>query len=224
MEILYWMLLIIGGFLFGSVMFCEIIPKKVLQKDIYNISIDNNPGAFNVFKHCGKKIGILCLLLDVLKGFVPVLLASLLMDANNIVFSFVMVAPALGHVLGLFNNFHGGKGIATSFGIMFGLIPVTWIGIVTLAALFIMFSTVIKIKNASIRSVVVYAIFAILTCTVLGILGMIFVAIGCMFVAILPIVKFLFSKKGLIENSYRDNTTVNDSYCNSESINTNKNS
>lgn len=213
MEILYWVLLIVGGFLLGSIMFCELIPKKILHKDISKISVDNNPGAFNVFKHCGKKVGIPCLLLDVLKGFIPVLLASLLMDANNIAFSLVMVAPALGHAVGLFNHFHGGKCIATSFGIMFGLVPVTWIGIVTLAAFYIMFSTVIKIKNAAIRSVVVYAIFAVVVCTVLGILGMTYAAVGCGLVAVLPITKFLFSKKGLVENKYKDESVMNDRIC-----------
>ena len=77
MEILYWMLLTLGGFLLGGIMFSQWIPKRLTGKDICKISVDNNPGTFNAFKHCGKKIGLLCLLLDVLKGFVPVLLATL---------------------------------------------------------------------------------------------------------------------------------------------------
>ena len=211
MEILYWTLLIVGGFLLGSIMFCELIPKLVLHKDIYAISVDNNPGAFNVFKHCGKKIGIPCLLLDVLKGFIPVLLASLLMNTNSIAYSFVIVAPALGHAVGLFNRFHGGKCISTSFGIMFGLIPISWIGIVTLAALYILFSTAIKIKNAGIRSVVVYAIFAVIVCTALILTGKIYAAVGCGLMALLPIVKFLCSKNGLVKNDYLDTNAINES-------------
>jgi len=123
MQYLYWMLLIVGGFLLGSIMFCEIVPKKVLHKSIYEISTDNNPGVFNVFKHCGNKVGILCLLLDVLKGFITVLVASLLMDTHNIAFSFVLFAPALGHAVGMFNHFHGGKCIAISFGKCLDLYP-----------------------------------------------------------------------------------------------------
>ncbi len=205
MQYLYLMLLIVGGFLFGSIMFCEIIPKKVLHKDICEISVDNNPGAFNVFKHCGKKIGIPCLLLDVLKGFIPVLLASLLMDTHSIAFSFVLVAPALGHAVGLFNQFHGGgKCIAVSFGIMLGLLPVTYKPLVTLIALYVLFSTVIKIKNAAIRSIIVYVVFAVVICTVLGMSGNIYAAVGCGLLALLPIVKFLCSKNGLVKNDYRD--------------------
>lgn len=202
MEIFYWLLLIVGGFLLGSVMFCELIPKTFLHKSIYEISIDNNSGAFNVFKHCGKKIGILCLFLDVIKGFIPVILASLFMNAKIIAFPFVMVAPALGHAIGLFNHFHGGKCIAVSFGIMFGLIPVTWVGIVVLATLYILFSTVAKIKNAAKRSVVVYALFATIVCITLGVLDLIYAAIGCALLAIIPIVKFVFTKKGMVDNRF----------------------
>lgn len=210
MDILYWNLFIAVGFLLGSIMFCEFIPKKLSHKDIYKISVDNNPGAFNVFKHCGKKIGIPCLLLDMLKGFIPVFLASIVMDTENILFSFVMVAPVLGHAIGLFNRFHGGKCIATSFGVLLGLIPVTWIPVVTLAVFYILFSTVVKIKNASIRSVVVYALFAAVMCTVLGILRMPSCSIGCGFISLLPIVKFLCSKNGLVKNDYRDEAVADD--------------
>lgn len=204
MEVLYWTLLVVGGFLLGGIMFSQWIPKLLAGKDIYKESVDNNPGAFNAFKHCGKKIGTLCLVLDILKGFVPVILASLLMNANSIAFSFVMFAPAFGHAVGLFNKFHGGKCIATSFGVLAGLLPITWIPFAVLAALYIFFSVVLKIKNAAKRSVVVYALFLLVSCTVLGVLGAIFVAVGCGLVAVLPIVKFLFSKKGLVDNKFHD--------------------
>ena len=95
MNALIWLLLIVGGFLSGSLMFCKIIPKLFQHKDICEISDDHNPGAFNVFRHCGKKVGIVCLLLDVLKGFVPVLLASMLMETNGALFTLVMIMPVL---------------------------------------------------------------------------------------------------------------------------------
>ncbi len=194
-----------GGFLLGSMMFSQWIPKLLAGKDLFNESADNNPGAFNAFKHCGKKIGTLCLVLDILKGFVPVFLASLLMNASSIAFSFVMFAPALGHAVGLFNKFHGGKCVATSFGVLAGLLPITWIPFAVLAGLYIFFSVVLKIKNAAKRSVVVYALFLLVSCTVLGVLGKAYVACGCGLIAVLPIVKFLFSKNGLVDNKFHDN-------------------
>lgn len=210
MEILYWLLLIMGGFFLGNIMFCELIPKKILHIDIREISVDNNPGAFNVFKHCGIKFGIPCLLLDVLKGFIPVLHASLLMDTNNIAYSFVLIAPVLGHAIGLFNKFHGGKCVAVSFSVLFGLIPVTWIPIVALVALYILFSTAIKIKPASKRCVIVYILFATIACPVLGVLRLFYAMTGCGIVALIPIIKFLFSKNGMVENNYREDSPNNE--------------
>ena len=204
MEVLYWTILIIGGFLLGSIMFSQWIPKLLAGKDICNISVDNNPGTFNAFKYCGKKIGFLCLSLDVLKGFVPVLLASLFLNVDSVAFSLVMFAPALGHAIGLFNHFRGGKCIATSFGVMLGILPVAWAPIVTLASLYIFLSAIVKIENAAKRSVVVYSLFMVISCTVLGFMGQPFVAIGCGLVAVLPIIKFLFSQNGMVENRFHD--------------------
>lgn len=201
MEIMYWILLILGGFLLGGIMFGELLPKIFLHKDIRAISDDHNPGTFNAFKYGGVKIGIPCLLLDVLKGFIPVLLASLFMDASNFAFAWVLVAPVFGHAVGLFNNFHGGKCIAVSFGVMLGLIPVTWIAIVVLAGLYILFSTIIRIKSTSTRSVIVYALFAIISCPVIGVLGQFYPALGCGVVALFPIIKFAIPKNGLVEKS-----------------------
>lgn len=210
MEVLYWILLVLGGFLLGSIMFSELIPKLLTGKDICKISVDNNPGTFNAFKYCGKKIGVLCLLHDVLKGFLPVFIASFFLKADNIAFSLVMFAPALGHAVGLFNRFRGGKCIATSFGVMSGLLPVTWVPLVTLAGLYILLSTVVRIKNTAKRSIVTYALFMLIACTVLGHVNLPFVAIGCGLVALLPIVKFLFSKNGLVDNKFIITADEND--------------
>lgn len=172
-------------------MFCKMIPKLFLHKDICEISNDGNPGAFNAIKHCGKKVGIVCLLLDVLKGFVPVFLASIFTETNGVLFTLVMIMPVLGHAVGLFNRFHGGKCIATSFGVMLGIFPVSWIGIVVLAALYILFSTAIKVNPNRIRSIIVFALFGAITGIVLCIIGLQSAAAGCGLTAVIAIVKHL---------------------------------
>ncbi len=204
MDVVYWLLLILGGFLLGGVMFCERIPLRFAKKDIYEISVDNNPGVFNVFKHCGKKVGAVCLFLDLAKGAVPVLIASLLMDTNNIAFTMTLVAPVLGHAVGLFNRLHGGKGIATSFGVMLGLIPVTWIGIVSLVTLFVLFSFIIKLNPASRRSVLVFVLNALVCGIVIAVIGLPFAAVGCIGISAVVVVKFLFSKNGMVANTIAD--------------------
>ena len=71
-----WTLHIVAGYLLGSIMFCRWIPKLVLHKDVCALSDDHNPGAANVFQHCGVPAGLLCLFFDLSKGFLPVYLAA----------------------------------------------------------------------------------------------------------------------------------------------------
>lgn len=184
---MYWILFIVGGFLLGSIMNCQIIPKVVRNVDIYALSEDHNSGTYNVYKLCGMGVALPCLLLDVSKGFLPVVLAAALLGADGYAFSLVMLAPVLGHAIGVFNRFHGGKSIAASFGVMAGLIPITVIPIIVLPALFIALTF---IKNRNARCVAVYVLFALITCPILAIMGLGFVAVGCGAVALVPILKF----------------------------------
>lgn len=189
MNIFLWNLFIIGGFLAGGIMFSKAIPKRLCHKDVSKLSDDGNPGAFNAFAHCGKRVGMLCLVLDVLKGFIPVFLASLFLNTENLLFSLVIAAPVLGHAAGVFNGFHGGKCIAVSFGVMLGLIPVIWYGIVALAAFYIFFSTAVKINPNSRRSIVVYTLFGAVTCAASAATGQPAACIGCAAVALTAVVK-----------------------------------
>ncbi|MCM1224812.1 MAG: glycerol-3-phosphate acyltransferase [Lachnospiraceae bacterium] len=191
MEIFIRILFIAVGFLSGSIMFCRIIPKRVKHEDICEISDDCNPGAFNVFKHFGKGLGILCLILDLLKGFIPVFLASMLTNTNNFCFCIIMIAPVLGHAIGLFDRFHGGKCISVSFGVTAGVLPVTWIAFAVLALLYILFSALIKIKPNRVRSIVVFVLFAIIAGVACGVLNHKNVAIACALIAVIAVIKHL---------------------------------
>lgn len=179
--------LIVVGFILGSIMFCEIIPLHFCNIDLAKISEDNNPGAFNTFKYCGAKIGFVCLLLDVLKGFVPTILASFIVGSNSIAFGIIMLAPILGHAIGLFNK--GGKCIATTFGVMFGIIPVSYV-VVIIASLYIFFSIVLR-KHLFLCSLITYFLFGILSVTFCRnkIIG-----ISCLLISIVVIYKHLYSK------------------------------
>ena len=172
-------------------MFCRLIPALSMHKDICELSDDGNPGAFNVFTHCGKKLGVICLLADVLKGFVPVFTATFFLDTGIYLFALVIAAPVLGHAVGMFNRFHGGKCIAASFGVMAGVIPVTCLGIILLAALYVFFSGIVRIKPNRICSIVVYALFLVTTAVLLSLSGYYSVALGCGFVSLTAIVKHL---------------------------------
>ncbi len=90
-----------------------------------------NIGATNVIRVLGKKIGIPVFILDALKGFAPVLLASWWMthkegasiNAASLVAVLCAAASVLGHMFTFWLGFKGGKGVATTAGAMLGLAP-----------------------------------------------------------------------------------------------------
>lgn len=110
------------------------IPTSVwIGKAYYNLDIRKhgsfNAGATNTFRVLGKKPGIIVLLIDVTKGSLAVLLPYFLIS-NSISYDRLVLIQILtaimavvGHVFPLFANFDGGKGVATSLGVIIGLHP-----------------------------------------------------------------------------------------------------
>jgi glycerol-3-phosphate acyltransferase PlsY len=86
-----------------------------------------NLGTANVYRLLGLKAGALTLLGDVAKGALPVVLARLWLSPlgtwQDTAVALVGVAAVLGHVLPLYLNFRGGKGVATTFGVVAGVAP-----------------------------------------------------------------------------------------------------
>lgn len=188
MEVWIWIAIILGGYLFGGVMFCRLIPLITVKKDICKLTEEGNPGAAGVFSVCGPVLGVICLLLDMFKGFLPVFLGTLFLDTSNMLFAAVIAAPVLGHATGVFNHFHGGKCIAASFGVAIGLLPVTWVGWI-LAAVYILFSVFVKIKPHRRRSVFTFIIFGALSCIILIISKQYSVAIGYLALSVIALVR-----------------------------------
>jgi acyl-phosphate glycerol 3-phosphate acyltransferase len=103
-------------------LFCGSLPLSywlgnlVLKVDIRQYG-DGNPGGVNVWKAGGPRWGILAILLDGLKGFLPVALAVYLGGVDGWWLFLVSLAPVLGHVFSPFLTFRGGKALATTFGV-----------------------------------------------------------------------------------------------------------
>jgi len=76
-----------------------------------------NPGATNVLRFGGKKLAIIVLLGDALKGVIPVLLAKLL-GLSPAALAYIALAAFLGHLFPVFFGFRGGKGVATALGVI----------------------------------------------------------------------------------------------------------
>lgn len=106
------------GYLSGSIPFGLLLTRAVGLGDVRQIG-SGNIGATNVLRTGNKPVAILTLFCDVLKGTVPVLLASYYWEVNaGLVAAFAAMA---GHIFPVWLNFKGGKGVATLVGVLFGL-------------------------------------------------------------------------------------------------------
>jgi acyl phosphate:glycerol-3-phosphate acyltransferase len=116
------------GYLLGS------IPTGVLLTRLFS-RVDprqagsQNIGATNVYRTVGKKLGILTLLGDVLKGVIPIGIAMRMAGDQwgipaDVWIAFAGLSPILGHIFPIFLGFKGGKGVATALGIYLPLSPV----------------------------------------------------------------------------------------------------
>ena len=111
------------------------LPTAVLLGRLRGVDIrqhgSGNPGASNLGRTCGRKWGLICFLIDVLKGLAPVLAYTLSggVEADSTwawegLRIAVAVAAVLGHVLNPWLGFRGGKGVATGLGAVLGFWPV----------------------------------------------------------------------------------------------------
>jgi glycerol-3-phosphate acyltransferase PlsY len=116
MEINFIVYLIIT-YLLGSIPFGLII-SKFFGKDIRKEG-SGNIGATNVTRVLGKKVGLLVLILDMSKGFLPIYIAKYIFDTKLV--SLLAIASVIGHCFSIYLKFKGGKGVATAFGVLLAL-------------------------------------------------------------------------------------------------------
>lgn len=112
-------ILITVGYLIGSIS-SAIVACKVFNLPDPRTNGSNNPGTTNVLRIGSKKVAMITLIGDVLKGIIPVLLAKY-MDIDLLAMTLVALATILGHIYPIFFRFKGGKGVATLFGSLLAL-------------------------------------------------------------------------------------------------------
>ncbi len=113
------------GFLAGSLPFSVWMGRLVARADVRRYG-DGNPGATNAWRAGGWRAGVPALLLDYLKGAMPVTLARFGAGIDGWGLVPVALAPVLGHAFTPFLRFRGGKAVAVTFGIWTGL--TIWVG------------------------------------------------------------------------------------------------
>jgi len=132
-DTLFPLLAAVAGYLIGSLSFAVIISRVMGLSDPRSYG-SGNPGATNVLRSGNKAAAILTLVLDALKGYVPVLAVLVWgrpLGLAEGTASLVGLAAFLGHLWPVFFRFQGGKGVATAAGVIFALNPL--LGLATLA-------------------------------------------------------------------------------------------
>jgi len=114
-------LLILFAYFMGSIPTGVVLTKAFSKVDIRTQG-SRNIGATNVYRTAGKKLGVLALLGDILKGVIPVVLARGTLESHFWIGAVALVA-FLGHIYPIFLKFKGGKGAATGLGIFLALSP-----------------------------------------------------------------------------------------------------
>jgi len=118
-----YIIIFIGAYLFGATPWGFII-GKMKGMDIRKHG-SGNIGATNVTRTLGGGLGKLCFLLDTLKGFIPVFMASMMVKDSQVDSAMIVatLATVLGHMFPVYLKFKGGKGISTTGGALLALAP-----------------------------------------------------------------------------------------------------
>ncbi len=132
-----WIFWLVFAYFLGSIPFGLFIGKICCGIDIRTEG-SKSTGATNVARLCGFKYGVAALILDIAKGFIPVLMAS--QYSHNWAFlSLVAGTAVIGHVFSMFMDMKGGKAVATTIGVFLALAPaaVFWSVIMLLAVIYL---------------------------------------------------------------------------------------
>jgi glycerol-3-phosphate acyltransferase PlsY len=133
LELLYPLVATLLAYLIGSLSFAVVVSRFMGLADPRTYG-SNNPGATNVLRSGNKVAALLTLLLDGVKGWLPVYAvvhfgAAYGLGQGSV--AMVALAAFLGHVWPVFFRFKGGKGVATAAGVLVGIEP--FLGLATLA-------------------------------------------------------------------------------------------
>jgi glycerol-3-phosphate acyltransferase PlsY len=147
---------VLASYLIGAIPFGLIFSRVFSNVDVRTVG-SGNIGATNVLRAAGKSAALLTLLADGLKGFLPVFIVQHLFN-TDITAVLSGVAAILGHNFPVYLKFKGGKGVATSFGVLLAVSP--WIGLVALLA---WLAAAVIWRYSSLSALVAFACYPLLT-------------------------------------------------------------
>lgn len=109
-----------AGFLMGSLPVAVMLARLFTHRDPRDVG-DHNPGSANAWRVAGPVVGLLAVILEGVKGSIPVALAYWGWHVSGWALVPIMLAPVCGHMFSPFLHGRGGKGIAVTFGVWMGL-------------------------------------------------------------------------------------------------------
>ena len=159
-----YIIMAIIAYLIGSINFSVIISKKVAGFDVREKG-SGNAGSTNMLRSVGLKPALLTLALDILKGVVTVLLALLIgkifksIPQKEVLVQVAGIFVIIGHTFPIFYGFKGGKGIATSLGVL--LITNWQIGLICLVFALILMALTRMVSVGSIAAAIQYPVLTV---------------------------------------------------------------
>lgn len=148
--------LLVLSYLSGGIPTGYLVVKKLKGYDIRTRG-SGNPGTANVYRNAGAAAGAITLAVDALKGFVPVFLCQRLFPDQSLLAIAIGAAAVVGHNWTVFLGFKGGKGVATSAGVFFALLPLPMLACVATFALAVKLSGHISVGSMVSASVLPFA-------------------------------------------------------------------
>ena len=158
-----YIIIAIIAYLIGSINFSILISKKKAGYDIRQKG-SGNAGTTNMLRNLGKKYAAITLICDVLKGVVAIgiaiIVGNILGDTNKaLLVQIAGVAVVIGHTFPMFFGFKGGKGVATSLGI---LLMTNWqLGLICLVFALVLMALTRVVSMGSIAAAILYPVLTL---------------------------------------------------------------
>ena len=158
-----YIIIAIIAYLIGSINFSVIISKRMAGFDVREKG-SGNAGTTNMLRSIGVKAAVITLLCDILKGVVVILIAILIGNIVDGLDDALLVQLAgifviIGHTFPIFFGFKGGKGIATSLGV---LLMINWqIGLICLVFALILMALTRMVSVGSIAAAILFPVLVV---------------------------------------------------------------
>ena len=147
LEIAAFVAALLLAYLMGAIPFGVLVGTLFYHIDVREHG-SGNVGTTNVFRVLGKKAGVVVLVCDMLKGFIPAFVAAQVWrETNPWLVIFVAAAPVVGHMFSVFLRGRGGKGVATGAGVVLALVPLAFGVIVVVWVLLILITRYVSLAS-----------------------------------------------------------------------------